>query len=61
MEIPHHPPFDMIEIKIEWSDNIGAGIKTFNTVQELAIFLNDNPAFAEALNYISKNATPQKS
>lgn len=54
MEIPHHPPFDIIEIKIEWSDNIGAGIKTFNNVQELAIFLKDNPAFAEALGYAPK-------
>lgn len=54
MAIPHHPPFEIIEIKIEWSDNMSAGIKTFNNVHELTSFLKENPAFAEALGYVIK-------
>jgi hypothetical protein len=54
--IPVKPPFGFIQIKIEWEDGISAGGKSFYNVQELAAFLDENPAFAQALKYVSKKA-----
>ena len=43
-----------IEIKVEWTDELGTGSKGFESVHELAAFLKDNPEFAKALGYVSK-------
>jgi hypothetical protein len=59
--IPHKPPFEFIQIKIEWKDEIGTGGKNFNDVFEMANFLRNNPAFAEALKYVpTENRTGRK-
>ena len=55
--IPHKPPFENIEILICWNDGFGEGKKSFRTVHELAYFLKENPEFAKAVEYVSKNKT----
>jgi hypothetical protein len=54
--IPVKTPFAFIQIKVEWQDQLGNGGKSFYNVQELASFLEENPAFAEALKYGRKKS-----
>ena len=55
MPIPHKPPFKYdVTITVNWEDGWGPGGKIFLNVHELADFLKENPAFAEALGYVPK-------
>lgn|GEM_PF-2160385 len=52
--VPVSLPFKRITIELRWSDGYGSGSKEFDTVQNLAAFLTDNPEFGKAIGYVPK-------
>lgn len=53
-KVPIYPPIKEVKIQLYWEDKSTKGGNSFNTVQELAEFLKENPDLAKAVNYVPK-------
>lgn len=53
-KIPIYPPIRKVEISLYYEDKVTRGSHTFATVHELAAFLKENPALAQAVKYTVK-------
>jgi len=56
-KVPVNPPIERIQIQLYWKDKGVEGSNGFDTVQQFAQFLKDNPLLAEAVGYVPKKKT----
>jgi hypothetical protein len=53
-KVPVKPPIREVPITINWIDGYGETGKKFDTVEQFASFLKQNPEIAKAVGYLPK-------